>query len=189
MEKAEARRHIRQLVERLTPTERAANSKAIRARFGQLEEVCAAQAIMGFMPMPDELDTRPILADLLAQGKRVYLPKSSIGDRRIIPLRLTDLDALHEGAYGILEPDLEETCLSSDLDIVLVPARAFDRHGNRLGRGAGFYDRFMSDAGFRALRCGVAFACQVLPQVPHDDHDLPVHILVTESETVRISDF
>ena len=186
MEKAEARRQIQELIEGLTPAERAAKSQAIRKRFGELEEVRAAQTVLGFMPMPDEVDTRPILEDLLAAGKRVFLPRSSKEDRCIIPIRLRSLDALREGMYGILEPDSEETCSPSELDVIMVPARGFDQQGNRLGRGAGYYDRFMAQSGFRALRCGVAFACQVLPEIPCAPHDLPVQLLVTESETLRL---
>jgi len=185
MEKAEARRQVGKAVKRLSPDERTAKSEAIRERLRRLPELRAARVVMGFTPMPDELDTLPILADLLDDGKRVYVPRTFVHKKRMIPIRLRDLTTLQRGRYGILEPDAQETCAPPELDLVIVPARAFDRHGNRLGRGAGFYDRFMGSDGFRAVRCGVAFACQVLPELPHGEHDLPVEILVTEWETRR----
>ncbi len=185
MEKEEARRQVREAVRRLTAAQRAEKSAAIRRRLNALLELRRAQAVMGFLPMPDELDTLPILADLLAAGKRVYVPRTFVRARRMIPVRLADLGKLRRGEYGILEPETEETCAVEELDFVIVPGRAFDRKGNRLGRGAGFYDEFMAQAGFRAVRCGVAFACQVLDEVPHTEYDLPVTLLVTENETLR----
>lgn len=185
MEKAEARRRVRQAVEALSDEERAAKSEAVRRLARRLPELRAAQAVMGFMPMPDELNTRPILTDLLAAGKRVYVPRTLVAEKRLVPVRFSSVWALHRGPYGILEPDSEETCTAAELDFILVPGRAFDREGNRLGRGAGFYDRFMACGGFRAVRCGIAFACQVLPEVPCGDHDLPVEILVTEDGIMR----
>jgi 5-formyltetrahydrofolate cyclo-ligase len=185
MEKKAARRQIRQSVRRLTAAERAEKSAAIRLRLNALPELRRAQVVMGFLPMPDELDTLPILADLLAAGKRVYVPRTFVRERRMIPVRLADLGKLRRGEYGILEPETEETCAIGELDFVIVPGRAFDRKGNRLGRGAGFYDEFMAQEGFRAIRCGVAFACQVLDEIPHGDTDLPVQHLVTEEETLR----
>jgi len=184
-EKRAARRLVAAQIARLGPEERAAKSEAIRRRVCDLPEVREASCVMGFLPLSDEVDTRPILEDLIRAGKRVYVPRTFVREGRIVPVRLLDLDRLRTGEYGIPEPDTEETCAPETLDVVLVPGRAFDRRGNRLGRGAGFYDRFMASNGFRALRCGVAFACQVLEQVPHDRTDLPVHLLVTEAETIR----
>ena len=185
MEKKAARGQIRQSVRRLTAAERAEKSAAIRLRLNALPELRQAQAVMGFLPMPDELDTLPILADLLAAGKRVYVPRTFVRERRMIAVRLSDLDKLRPGEFGILEPETEETCAIGELDLVIVPGRAFDRKGNRLGRGAGFYDEFMAQNGFHAIRCGVAFACQVLDEIPHTENDLPVNVLVTEDGILR----
>jgi 5-formyltetrahydrofolate cyclo-ligase len=186
MEKKEARRQVQEAIRRLSAAERAEKSAAIRRRLIALPELRPAQAVLGFLPMSDELDTRPILADLLAWGKRVYVPRTFVRERHMTPARLNDLSKLRPGEYGILEPETEETCGAAELDFVIVPGRAFDRNGNRLGRGAGFYDEFMARAGFRAVRCGIAFACQVLDEIPHDEKDLPVNILVTEAETIRL---
>ena len=109
MEKKEARRQVRQAVRRLTAAERAEKSAAIRLRLNALPELRRAQAVMGFLPMPDELDTLPILADLLAAGKRVYVPRTFVRERRMIPVRLADLGKMRQGEYDILEPETEET--------------------------------------------------------------------------------
>jgi len=188
MEKAEARRRIRQALEGLTPAERAAKSEAIRGRLRALRELRSARVVMGFMPMPDELDLLPALGDMIADGKRVYVPRTYVKERRMVPIRLADIRAVRRGQYDILEPDSGESCKVEEIDFLVVPARGFDRRGNRLGRGAGFYDRFMAGDGFRALTCGVAFARQVLADLPYGRRDVPVSILVTEDETIRIPD-
>jgi 5-formyltetrahydrofolate cyclo-ligase len=89
------------------------------------------------------------------------------------------------GVFGILEPRGSEVVEPGAIDFVLVPARGFDRQGNRLGRGGGYYDRYMSHPDFHAIRCGIAFAAQVLDAIPHDAHDLPVEVLVTEEGVLR----
>lgn len=185
MEKAEARRRVQEAVAGLSPQARVAKSAAIRERVRALAEVSGGGTVMGFLPMRDEIDTRPILEDLIAAGKRVYVPRSFAEGHRMVPVRLAGLDRLRKGLYGISEPHGDETCAVQAIDIMLVPGRAFDGTGNRLGRGAGFYDLFMCRKEFRAVRVGLAFDCQVLPDVPHDTHDLPVHMLVTETQTLR----
>jgi len=183
--KAEARRRIRKIIRRMTLEERRAKSEAMRTRLRELPELREARVLMGFLPMPDEVDTQLILADLGDAGKRLYVPRTFVREKRMIPVRLSDLRNLRAGGYDIPEPDTDESCNVEEIDFIFVPARAYDRRGNRLGRGAGFYDRFMATEGFHATRCGIAFACQVLDAVPHTTHDLSVEILVTEDETLR----
>lgn len=140
---------------------------------------------MAYLPMSDEWDTRPLLADILTTTKRLYVPRTLRKEKRMDPVRLTSLDNLRQGAYGILEPDSDETCDPVELDFLLLPARAFDKEGNRLGRGAGYYDRFTAPDEVMPVACTAGFACQLLPHVPHNDHDIPVEIVVTENEVIR----
>jgi 5-formyltetrahydrofolate cyclo-ligase len=169
----------------MTAEQRRAASEAVRARLDALPELRAARSVMAFISLPDELDMDPVLADLLAQGKSLYVPRTFVSQKRMVPVRLRDLRQLRLGEYGIREPDSAETGAVAELDLVIVPGRAFDREGNRCGRGGGFYDAFLSRPDFRAFRCAVAFDCQLLPAVPHDDTDVPVDAIVTERETVR----
>jgi len=93
---------------------------------------------------------------------------------------------LAPGAFGILEPTSGQSVEASELDLVLVPARAFDRkNGNRLGRGKGYYDRLLERLSPRAFKCGIAFDCQILPTLPISPHDVPVDAVVTESGILR----
>jgi 5-formyltetrahydrofolate cyclo-ligase len=185
VEKSEARRQIAEAVRGLTPPERNAKSASIAGRVLSLPEIQPARAVMGFLPMPDELDTRPLLAKLISAGKRVYVPRTVLRPRRMFPVRLTDVESLRIGEYGIMEPAGEETCGPTDLDFIILPGRAFDAKGNRLGRGAGYYDRFLATLSENAVLCGICFDCQVMETVPTDERDRPVDIVVTETRVLR----
>lgn len=185
MEKAEAREEIRRRIARMTADEKTDASARIREHLARLPEFQQAETVLLFLSMPDEVDTLPIVADALAAGKTVAVPKVDTR-RKVMDARLLrDLDRdLAPGVFGILEPVSSEIVEPGDLDFILVPARGFDRRGNRLGRGGGYYDRYMSAPAFHALRCGIAFAAQILDPLPHDAHDLPVQMLVTENGAI-----
>ena len=171
----------------LPPAERAEKSLLIRDAVLRLPEYAAAHIVMLFAAMPDEVDTFPIIESALDARKLVVLPKVFAESRRMIACPIEAPAELSAGAYGILEPPGDAGAAPSEIDFCLVPARAFDRSGGRLGRGAGYYDRFMASPGFRAFRCGIAFHAQLLESVPAAEHDLPVHAVVTELEVIRPS--
>ena len=159
---------------------RSDRGSAVCARIAALPQWQRAQCVMAFYPLPSEPDIRPLLAQALAAGKTLLLPHTD-ADLRIHPCRVASLDALQPGRFGIPEPRLsDETQLSPEL--ILIPAVAYDRCGNRLGHGAGCYDRFLP--GCEAFRVGVCFDDCLLDAVPTDPHDLPVQIVCTEKQTV-----
>ena len=186
MEKEATRRAIRRAVRGMTAQEREQESLAVCDRFMGLPEVAAAKRVMVFISMSDEIDTAPVVRACLDAGKQVYAPKTTRRPRRMEPARVESVESLRPGTFGILEPPRGESCAPGDLDVILVPAVGFDRQGNRLGRGAGYYDRFMCSPGFRAFRVGVGFRPQLVDQVPVEGHDLPVHVVVTAGETARV---
>jgi 5-formyltetrahydrofolate cyclo-ligase len=185
MEKAEARREVERRIAALTAEQRADASARIRQRIAELREFLRARTVMMFATMPDEVDTLPIIEDALAAGKTVVLPHVNRGvgemDARVVRDVARDLVL---GTFGIPEPRDCPVAGPDSIDFVLVPGRAFDRQGNRLGRGGGYYDRFL--ARIDAVRCGCVFAAQVLDAVPHAEHDLPVDVIVTEDVVIRV---
>ena len=95
-------------------------------------------------------------------------------------------DELTPGPFGIAEPRPScPTVAPAALDVILVPGVAFDRAGGRLGYGGGFYDRFL--AACTGPRLGLAFALQLVACVPREAHDLPLAVLVTEAEVIRVA--
>jgi len=144
-----------------------------------------AQAVLFFAPLPEELDTWPLLVEALADGKTVALPRFVSRTQTYAAARLQDLRTdLRTGQFDIREPveRCDEIPLDR-LDLVLVPGVAFDLRGGRLGRGRGFYDRLLT--GIRGLRCGVAFDEQIVAEIPAADRDVRMDFILTPTRWVE----
>ena len=126
--------------------------------------------IMAYWPLPDEVDIRPLIQWLVGQGRTVVLPKVT-GDETMELRRYTSQADLAEGAFHILEPVGEPFTDYDQIDVVLVPGMAFDAAGHRLGRGRGYYDRFLSSH-LSPLLVGVCFPFQRVAEVPTEDYDV-----------------
>jgi len=136
-----------------------------------------------------EVPTRGIIDALLNDGFRVCVPRCSdagITDAGIMDaVEIPSLDALHRGMYDLWEPDADAPAVSPDeIDLAVVPATAFDRSGNRLGRGGGYYDRFLARLRDDCVTVGLAYDAFLLDAVPTEDYDLPVMHIVTENGPV-----
>lgn len=130
------------------------------------------RVVMAYWPLPDEVDIRPLVRWLVAQGKTVVLPKVT-GSETMELRRYVSDDDLVEGAYHIQEPVGLRFTSYDDIGMVLVPGMAFDAAGHRLGRGRGYYDRFLP-AIPKAYRMGVCFPFQRVAEVPTEQHDVCV---------------
>jgi len=130
------------------------------------------QTIMAYWPLPDEVDIRPLLAHLVAEGRTVLLPKVLDDERMELRCYSSEAD-LAEGAFHIMEPVGEPYTDYDKIDVVLVPGMAFDAAGHRLGRGRGYYDRFLS-AHSHLYKIGVCFPFQRVAEVPTEEHDICV---------------
>lgn len=186
MRKDELRQYISQQKRQFTPQQLAQLSLPVIARLRPL--LAEAQTILAYYALPDEVDTHALLDELVAEGKTVLLPK--VLDEETMELRrYTGRDSLQEGAYHIMEPitggrffcydDLTKEpspCYMSRIDIALIPGLAFDAQGHRLGRGKGYYDRFLT--AFKGQTIGVCFDFQKVAEVPVDAHDVSVDTVV-----------
>ena len=182
MEKQEARRQVREAIARLLPDEREQKEAAIRGRLFALDAFLGARQVILYVTIPgEEIDTFPIIERLLGEGRRVFAPRVLGAAGEMAFCEVPAIGALNPGAFGILEPPDGHAAEPAEIDFVLVPGLGFDRALNRLGRGGGFYDRFLADPQLHAVKCALAYDCQILDELPHDAHDRPVDILVTES--------
>jgi 5-formyltetrahydrofolate cyclo-ligase len=171
----------------LAAEERRRSSEGLAERFLALPEVKACDGpVMLFLSMDDELDTDPLIQGVLDAGLEVYAPHTKRKSRQMVPLRLASLNDVGRGAYGIREPRGPQHCAPEELSLVVVPAVAYDRQGYRLGRGGGYYDRFLLKLSGRALTVGVVLNRYLWDDVPREAHDQPVQLVVTEEETYRL---
>ena len=164
MTKQELRQHIRALKKQyltggLSPCE---------VQF--IEELYPYEVILLYSALPDEVPTQALMDELVKQGKTVLLPRV-INETDMELRRYTGPQDLQEGAYGIMEPTGE---LFTDYDAIgaaIIPGMAFDTNGHRLGRGKGYYDRFLSHVPY-IYKIGLCFSWQIVDCVPSDEHDI-----------------
>jgi len=143
-----------------------------------------SERLMCFVSMPSEIDTLPLFT-----GHSMIVPYCE--SEEIVPVRIRSLNELvSAGTMKILEPkgtvrhDVSRQIVPEQIDVVLVPGLAFDRFGNRLGRGRGYYDRFLRRLPANVLTIGLALEGMLRDQIPHDENDCPVKMVVTESRTL-----
>lgn len=177
-EKQRLRRTVRDLEAQLSPRYKAASSRAIAAHLLAMPEYQAAGTVFCFVGTAREIDTRPILADALAAGKALCVPLCTAPG--IMELRrITALETLSPGAYGILEPPAGAPAVGVDeVDFAVLPCVTCDRLGRRLGKGGGYYDRFLAH-----YRGGSVLLCReklIREEIPVEPHDYPVPWVLTE---------
>ncbi len=187
-EKAIIRRKVAGLFRALPGDELVGRGAAACERLMLLPEFRSARSLLLYAPLADEIDVNPLADRMLADGRTVFLPVCREDPRGldVVPVRNRREDLI-AGTMGILEPRPGlAPAGAGDVELALVPGRAFDVMGRRLGRGAGYYDRFLLRLGPGAVRAAVALDMQIWPEVPITAHDQPVDVIVTESRVIRV---
>lgn len=158
---------------------------SLAKQFLSLEEYKDCETLFAFVSSPIEVDTIGIINHAFADGKKVAVPKCSNLSGDMDFYYIASLSELKEGAYGILEPDSESTtpAISTDKDLCLVPGLSFDPKGYRLGFGKGYYDRFLAD--FKGTTAGLCYTANLEKELPIDEYDIPVDIVITDKSIVR----
>ena len=147
--------------------------------------VSRAARVACYLSMPSEPGTAPLIEGLIARGTEVVVPLS-LADGTLDWVAYDPAAPVTSTALGIPEPEgvrLGASALES-CALVIVPALAVDHAGQRLGRGAGYYDRTLS--GVVAPLCALVFAHELLADVPHEPHDIPVQMAVTPQGLFRV---
>lgn len=149
-------------------------SLKIKEKLFKLKVFKQAKIVMFYLALKDEVKTRSMIEEAITLGKRVAVPTCDIRHKKILPCLVTGLEAkdFKRGAHCINEPRRKKPVAPEEIDLCVVPGVAFDTQGNRLGRGLGYYDRFLSALPPDTPKIGLAFRLQVLkylpPASPHD---------------------
>ncbi len=165
----------------MTPGQRAAKSREIEERLFSLPEFKTAHAVMFFASFRSEVETGPMIRRALASGKRVVLPKVTGDDLALFEISDLDRDVA-PGSWEIPEPVSGTPASLDTIDLIVVPGAVFDERGNRLGYGAGFYDKLL--ASYHGSAVALAFELQLAADVPVSAHDVPVGKIVTEKRVI-----
>ena len=186
--KKDLRQRLRKLISDIPPDQIGALSVRACHQLFEQPEYTKAEVVMVFLSLPGEMDTSPIVLNCWQKRKRVLVPKVSWNQRRMLPVEIRSLtDDLVVSGMGIREPISGIPFPISLIDLVIVPGLGFDEYGNRLGRGRGFYDRFLAHPDFHGVACGLAFEQQLLPQIPVGPLDRHVNMLVTDESVHRFN--
>lgn len=172
----------------LTKQEVVEKSDNVHKQLLQLKYYQEAKTVMVYVDFRNEVQTADIITTALNQGKRIIIPVCKQEGYQLIPSEIYRFpDDLEAGTWGILEPKPGRLrpVEPGELELILIPGVAFDRKGNRLGYGAGYYDRFLEKASPKAVFIALAFELQVVEDAFPAEHDIPVHYILTEDELIQ----
>jgi 5-formyltetrahydrofolate cyclo-ligase len=186
--KGEIRRSLREKLAAMPEEERHAKSLSACSFVSSTADFASARVIMLYLSGPTEVDTAPLALRAWQDGKTVCVPKVSWDQRRMLPVELTSLTSgLTTTGAGVREPIAGAPMPLNLIDLVVVPGLGFTTSGHRIGRGMGFYDRFLAQSEFIGLSCGLAFEEQVVSDLPVLDHDMSLSMLATDRGIRRFS--
>jgi len=167
----------------LTAEQRRAASTEIEARLFGLPEFRAASTVMFYASFQSEVETHHMIRRALAEGKRVVLPRVKGKELELLEIENFDRDVA-PGAWGILEPEGGKPAQLREIGLIVLPGAAFDEQGNRIGYGAGYYDKLLPL--FKGSTAALAFELQLVSAVPAASHDIPVQKIITEKRVIDV---
>ena len=180
--KQDVRKVILTLLKNQKEEDRLRKSGTIRERLFCDPDFANSKTVLFYASFKGEVETFDMMRQALTDGKRIVLPCVDVQTKEIIPKLVTSLEEdLEYGPYDIQQPkqDVAQDIDICQIDLVVVPGVAFDRKNHRLGRGAGYYDRFLTKLPFGIPLIGLAFDFQILDDLPIESHDLSVTRIVT----------
>ena len=158
--------------------DRSRKSKLIGNKLLRNKVFRKAKIVMFYIAFGGEVNTEEMIKEAKKIGKLICVPICRKDKETMQPAMLDDHAKLKKGPYGIWEPVAETLVKLKDLDLIVVPGLAFDKKGNRLGRGKGYYDRFLSNLSDKTPTIGLAFDFQILPRVPTTACDISVKKII-----------
>ncbi len=170
--------------------ERSAKSDAIWKQLVEVPAFQGAEQALFFISHNSEVDTTMMRRMTRQMGMTVCAPRSQPGNRSMQFYVVPDEEAFESGPYGILQP--MASLVLADLrkpSVVIVPGVGFDRKGNRIGFGGGYYDRWLAAEGKGLPTVALAYDEQIVEKIPVQAHDVPVQVIVTDKETLICSPF
>ena len=182
-QKKQLRNEIKQRRSLLSEVEREKMSQQIAFFLQQIPEFNQAKTVFCYISYLDEVETHPLISAFLQQNRDLAVPK--IMDKtEMLAIPLTDFSELKPDRLGILTPESSQPAIHS-FDIAITPGLGFTEKGDRLGYGRGYYDRWFSKNKVKT-KIGVAFEVQLVDELPLEETDLPLDMLVTEKRIIDL---
>ncbi len=180
MDKKALRLEIKEKIKKINQRDLHKFHKEINSHIVNSRLFLEGKVIMGYLAEPGEVNIDSALQTAISMGKTVCVPEILDGPGQMQAVRLVSLKKLGRDRYGIRTPqEGAEVIAPEDIDVVLTPGQGFTAHGERLGRGGGFYDRFLPKC-TKAVPMAIAYEVQVVPELPVNTYDVKVRYLCTE---------
>ncbi len=184
--KQAARSEAKRRISALSDEERHDLSLEACRRVDEVGPFRRASVVMLYMPLPSELDVTALALRCFQLGKSVCVPRVEWEQKRMVAVEIHRWDDRGmRTEHGVREPIEGAPVAARDIDVVFCPAMAFDVAGRRLGRGGGFYDRFLGQQELKATAVGIGFDVQVFDELPVLAHDAPLHAVVTDQRIIE----
>lgn len=164
-------------------------SSQIEKRLFKMNEYKKSQMILYYISYDNEVCTHYMIKNSLLEGKNVVVPLSNKKNITLILSKLDKWDDLKIGSYNILEPKKEYIKRASidKIDLIIVPGVGFDKRGNRIGHGIGYFDKLLQDSNY-ASHIGLAFELQIVDSISTEKHDISVNKIITEKRIINCSE-
>jgi 5-formyltetrahydrofolate cyclo-ligase len=171
----------------LTADQRAEWSTASCARLIRSVAFARASRVMLYMPMRSEVDVISVALEAFRLGKSVCVPRVDGSRKTMNAVEITSFDdeSMDSDSLGVRAPKVGQEIPHEEIDLVIVPGVAFDMHGFRLGRGGGFYDRYLARFSRNTATIGVCFDIQFVEEIPTEPTDIAVHAVVSDRRAVQ----
>ena len=142
-----------------------------------------AKTIMVYVSFRGEVNTLPLIEELLRQNKRICVPLCNSKDCSMTAREIKNFDDLSSGNYGILEPTPSAPEIpANEIDFIIVPGCAFSENGHRIGYGKGYYDRFLKNT--KATTCGLCYDFSLAETLPFEETDVPLDLIITQTRII-----
>ncbi|MFI3303247.1 MAG: 5-formyltetrahydrofolate cyclo-ligase [Rikenellaceae bacterium] len=183
MTKDQTRNLMRNLNSKVTSDQRSIASKYIFSTIESLPQFATAHTIALYVALADEISTLEVIERWYSQGKRIVLPRIT-GESSMV-FYLYQEGCLQRGRFGIAEPKGDNPIPHSEIDLMIVPGVAFCRDGSRLGRGGGYYDRYLSREDLNIYNIGICYSHQLLNTIPCESHDIILDMVISDNSEVE----
>ena len=178
------RRKVLEIRDKHKKGEKHCKDCAIREKLFKLPEFSKANIILFYVSVKGEVRTDRMISQALRRGKKILVPFAKPKEKELLISEIHDLNELSPGAFGIPAPMHPKEFPLNKIDLVIIPGIAFDKKGNRIGYGRGFYDRFLKKLKKNVPLVALAYDFQIVEQIPTDRMDVKVHKIITEKGVI-----
>lgn len=159
-------------------------SRLIEERLLQLPEFRKAKTLMLYYGIDNEVQTQGLIEKALSLGKKVALPVTNFSKKEVRAIEIDSVSDTRQAESGLFEPTGKKEINAGEFGIIVLPGVAFDRQGNRIGRGGGYYDSLLRKTSTKVLLIGLCFEENIEEKIPAESHDVKMGIVITDRETI-----